>query len=260
MDRHRASGGGWFTVIASDDLAARISLLGCFDVVVDGHRVTLPLGAQRLLALLALRDTGTHRAVAAELLWPDSRPGRAAANLRSALWRARRIGETTVIECAGPRLRLVPAVDVDQRSVLLQAREVTDLADTPVGVSGVGVAGHVELVGAFSRGLLPDWMDDWLVLDQERWDQVRLHALETLARKLISAEKYLPALEAAFAAVEIEPVRESAHRTVVEVYLAEGNSACALKYYHRYRGLVQRELGVAPSLRMTRLVHQLVSP
>jgi DNA-binding SARP family transcriptional activator len=107
-----------------------------------------------------------------------------------------------------------------------------------------------------SRGLLPDWLDDWLLMDRERWDQVRLHALETLACRLLAAEHHLAALEAAFAAVAIEPVRESAHRTVVEIYLAEGNPACALQHFQRYRRLVQRELGVAPSSRM----HQLIQP
>lgn len=108
---------------------------------------------------------------------------------------------------------------------------------------------------ALSHALLPDWPDEWLLLDRERWDQVRLHSLETLAQHLMSEKRYLPALEAAFAAVAIEPVRESAHRTVVEIYLAEGNSACALKHYQRYRGLLQRELGVTPSRQMTRLIH-----
>jgi DNA-binding SARP family transcriptional activator len=106
---------------------------------------------------------------------------------------------------------------------------------------------------------LPDWSDDWIMLERERWDQLRLHALEALAQRLITAERYLPALEAALTAVAIEPVRESAHRTVIEVHIAEGNSACAIKHYQRYRGILQRELGVSPSQRMDRLVRALGS-
>jgi DNA-binding SARP family transcriptional activator len=238
------------------DARVRLALLGGFEIDVNGKaKIRLPLGAQRLLAILALGD-GVHRATAAERLWPDSPPRRAAANLRSALWQGRRIGDLPVIECTGPRLRLAATVAVDLRDALSQARrisisEATDLSDD--------LADHDELLPALSRGLLPDWSDEWLLLERERWDQVRLHTLETLAQQLISAEKYLAALEAAFAAVAIEPIRESAHRTVVEVYIAEGNSACALKYYQRYRGLLHRELGVAPSRHMTQMVHALAS-
>ena len=56
------------------------------------------------------------------------------------------------------------------------------------------INGYAEVIEALARKPLPDWSDDWLVLERERWDQLRLHALETLARRLIAAEKYLPAL------------------------------------------------------------------
>ena len=56
-----------------------------------------------------------------------------------------------------------------------------------------------------------------------------------------------------------EPIRESAHRTVIEIHIAEGNSACAIKHYQRYQSLLQRELRVLPSQRMDRLVRTLGS-
>jgi DNA-binding SARP family transcriptional activator len=212
----------------------------------------LPLGAQRLLALLALKEAGMHRAGAAERLWPDSSPGRAAGNLRSALWKGRRIAETMVIECDGPRLRISPSVSVDFHVVQYEARHVLE------GGPLVGDRDCEALVAALSRELLPDWADDWLVLERERWDQVRLHALEGVAQKLRSREEYLGALKAALAAVAVEPIRETAHRIVIEVHLAEGNPASALRHYQRYRGLLQRELGVTPSQRMTQLANALL--
>lgn len=116
-----------------------------------------------------------------------------------------------------------------------------------------------QLIAALSDGLLVDWNDDWLLVERERWDQIRMHTLEALAHRLLSSGAHLTALTAALAAVAIEPVRESAHRTVVEIYLAQGNTACALKHYQRFRRLVQRELGVTPSSHMTRLVQPLAS-
>ena len=232
-----------------------VGLLEGFEATRAGDRVFLPLGAQRLLAFLAVRG-GAHRVAAAEQLWPGSSAGRAAANLRSALWRGRRVAETTVIECAGPQLRLSPAVCVDLHDVQRQAAQILEESLPPAAGCSCDA-----LVETLSRELLPAWTEEeWLVFERERWDQVRLHALEDLAHQLLSAEQYLGALKTALAGVAIEPIRETAHRIVIEVHLAEGNTASALRHYQRYRALLQRELGVAPSRRMSALVNVLLPP
>jgi DNA-binding SARP family transcriptional activator len=64
-------------------------------------------------------------------------------------------------------------------------------------------------------------------------------------------------MEAGLAAVRGEPLRESAHRAVINVHLAEGNRAQALGEYHRFRDRLERELGLAPSARMDELVAEL---
>jgi DNA-binding SARP family transcriptional activator len=118
-------------------------------------------------------------------------------------------------------------------------------------------ARYETAITVLSRELLPDWPDDWIVLDRERWDQVRLHTLESLAQRFMCAERFLPATEAAYAAVAIEPVRESAHRAVIEIFIAQDNAACAIKHYQRYRQMLQAELGVSPSRKMACLVQSI---
>lgn len=227
-----------------------VTLLGRFEFNTEGTGGSLlPKGAQRLLALLALEVDGMHRAAAAERLWPDSSPHRAAANLRSAMWCIRRVGLPPAVESVGPRIRLSPHIRVDLRQIRQRVRTLVLPADYEV----------TALVDDLSRELLPGWPEDWLILERERWDQVRLHALEALAQQLLIAEQYLPALQTALAAVSIEPIREAAHRTIIEIHTAEGNAASALKHYHEYRTLLQRELGTGPSARMTPLVHALLA-
>lgn len=229
--------------------AVHLALLGGFECIYGGCSVSLPLGSKRLLALLALRDDGIHRTVAGERLWPDSISERAAANLRSALWRGRRLANTTMIYSAGPRLRLAPTVDVDLRQILDQHPHLSDPHQSCHGISD-----HLALVDVLSRELLPEWSEDWLLSERGRWHQFRLHALENLAGQLLSEERHLDALQTALAATTIEPIRETAHRIVIEVHLAEGNTASALKHYQHYRELLQRELGVLPSARLDQLV------
>jgi DNA-binding SARP family transcriptional activator len=232
---------------------ARLSLLGGFEISIEDERISLPLSAQRLLALLAIEDRVIHRSVAAARLWPDIAPARAAANLRSAVWQCRHVRQFGALDSTGSQLRL-RTTDVDFRDLQHRAwtmangdHSLTHLTD------------HEDVIARLSRELLPDWSEEWLVTERERWNQVRLHVLESLAQRFMSARKYLSAMEAAFTAVAIDPVRESAHRIVVAIHIAEGNPACAVKHFQRYRGLVQRELGVSPSVQMTRMIHQLAS-
>jgi DNA-binding SARP family transcriptional activator len=106
--------------------------------------------------------------------------------------------------------------------------------------------------------LLPDWAEDWLVLEQESFRQQRLHALETGAGLLCRHGRFTHALDAALAAVRAEPLRESAHRRVIEVHLAEGNHAEALRQYDGYRRLLAAELGLPPSENIRGLVGPLL--
>jgi DNA-binding SARP family transcriptional activator len=80
-----------------------------------------------------------------------------------------------------------------------------------------------------------------------------------MALQYLADEDYLTALDAALAAVAVDSIRESAHRIVVKVHIAEGNSASAIRHYQWYRGLVRRELGVAPSRQMDELIHSCAS-
>jgi DNA-binding SARP family transcriptional activator len=233
----------------------RLTLLGGFQCICQGSTIPLPLGSQRLLALLALQRVGIHRMAAGESLWPDSSPPRAAGNLRSALWRCKRIGDTTAICTAGSQLRLASAVCVDLQQVrswccqLSHPRPSRDAAEKVT-----------FLVEMLSRQLLPNWSDDWLFFERERWHQFRLCVLENLAAQLQIEGRYLDALQTALAAIALEPIREAAHRLVIQVHIAEGNTASALKHYVRYREFLQRELGVVPSPRMDQLITSLKQP
>ncbi|MGJ5751257.1 DNA-binding SARP family transcriptional activator [Streptomyces puniciscabiei] len=212
----------------------------------------LPLGTQRLLALLALNREGVYRAAGAGVLWPDSTPCRAAANLRSALCQARRACSIPAIECIGQRLRLSEGVLVDLRTAWATARQIiAGLSELPYDFE--------PLVEELSRELLPGWPDEWLTTERDRWNQLRQHALESLAQQFRSAGHYVPALQTALAAIGIDPIRETGHRIVIDVHAAEGNLACAVKRYEEYRALLRRELGVAPSAQMTQLIRDLVS-
>ncbi|MFD9466575.1 BTAD domain-containing putative transcriptional regulator [Streptomyces sp. NPDC060027] len=228
---------------------ACLEILRPFQVTCGGRRVAISTGAQRLLAFVALHREGAHRRLTAEQLWPDCTSCRAAANLRSALCQGRKIGSAPAIDSADRNLSLAPSVSVDFHGAW-------DGACRLVSGDGAGPDGD-RLAADLSQTLLPGWDDEWLLLERERWDQLRLYALEALAQRFQSEGRHLSALQTSLAAISIDPFRETPHRIAVEVHLAEGNVACAVKRYKDYRRLLQMELKVAPSPRLTRLVRDL---
>src|SRR2546428_12611484 len=69
-----------------------LSLLGGFELVCDGRSVELSVGAQRLVALLALQDAPLLRSHVAGMLWLEGTEEQVAGNLRSTLWRLHAAG------------------------------------------------------------------------------------------------------------------------------------------------------------------------
>src|SRR5260370_18507980 len=86
---------------------------------------------------------------------------------------------------------------------------------------------RVELVA----DVLPDWYEDWVLIEQERFRQLRLHALETLCEQLIAAGRYAVAVDAGMAAVAGEPLPERAQRVLIKAHLCKGKATEAAKQY-----------------------------
>lgn len=230
--------------VAADEVV-RLSLLRAFEVRRGGRVIDLPLSAQRLVAFLALHHRPLRRGYVAGTLWPDVTEERAAGNLRSALWRLRQPG-VDLVEATPTHLTLADKVEVDLRLASSLARRVIDL--------GEGAEALAVDEDRFSADVLPDWYDEWVPLERERFRQMRLHALETLCERLAGIGRYGEAVQVGLAAVSGEPLRESAQRALVKAYLAEGNPGEAVRQYRRYRTLLHDELGLEPSPLMQDLV------
>jgi DNA-binding SARP family transcriptional activator len=83
---------------------------------------------------------------------------------------------------------------------------------------------------------------------------LQLHALELTAQALTCEGRYAEAIEAAMAAVRLEPLRESATRVLIEVHLAEDNVVEAIRRLEFFRKSLASELGVEPTEELVQLV------
>jgi DNA-binding SARP family transcriptional activator len=232
-----------------DTVAAGVVLLGGFSLHLDSARsgptdIDLPRSVQRLIAYLGLSRRPARGAVAGAL-WPDASEARAHSSLRSSLWRLHKVAPG-LVDVSGDALSLTGGARVDVRELTSWAREVLE--------PRVDVRGGLPLDVGRSGELLPGWYDDWVLLERERLRQLRMHAFEALADKLRRAGRNGEALQAAYTAVQTDPLRETAHRALVRIHLAEGNLTEAVRAYDAFRALLWEEMGVRPTPAMEALV------
>ncbi|GAA4699626.1 AfsR/SARP family transcriptional regulator [Phytohabitans rumicis] len=231
------------TSVAVPSAELRLRLLGRWALYGADGGLLCPSG-KRLLTFLALRGACSRRVLTATI-WPDASDDKALASLRTALWRIRRVHPALVV--GGDALALGDGVQVDVPALLalvqaLAARE---------GARSTLTAVPEQLL---SGDLVPGWRDEWLLVERERIRQLRLHALETLARTFAADGRYTLGLAAGLAAVRAEPLRESAQRAVIDLYLRAGDRGRARRHLEAYQHLLYQRLGVAPSPRTLRLL------
>jgi DNA-binding SARP family transcriptional activator len=222
----------------------RVRLLGGFEAVSDGGELRLSHQAQRLVAYLALHGRRARTDIAGTL-WPDASEQHAQGSLRTAVWRLDR-GAGKLLDCRGQDLALAPTVTVDVHALVRCALALikAEQCESP----------EDWLRWIDCGDLLPGWYDDWVLFERERLRQLRLHALELAAERLLANGRPGLALAVALEAVRVEPLRESAHRQVLAIHLAEGNLGEALRQYGTLCRLLRLELGVEPSAQTERMV------
>ncbi|MBQ0826631.1 AfsR/SARP family transcriptional regulator [Streptomyces tagetis] len=220
----------------------RLRLLPTFELSDHGGHIRLQGGAQRLLAFLAMCQRPPHRSLVATRLWADLPDERSSAALRTSLWQVRRAAPHVVVDHHS-HLRLCGSVEVDVHEAARWLR----LLET-------GERTERHLPDCLSHDLLPDWPDEWAVIERERFRQIRLHALETLCRRLTQAGEHRCAIEVGLSAVAADPLRETAQRVLIEAHIAEGNLSEAVRQYRSYSRMLHLELGVEPTVLLTALL------
>ena len=231
-----------------------LRMLGRFELLDDDGPVAVPAGSERVLAALALDGGFLGRTRLAGMLWPHATEKRAQASLRSALVRLpARARPALLVEPAF--LALSGGLQVDLRAATALAHRLLHPAGRPDSTDLTWPA-----IAPLTLELLPDWYDDWAVTVTESWRQLRMHALEALARHLTAAERYSEAIEAALAAVAADPLRESSRAALIQVHLAEGNRSEAVREFDRYRQLLSSELEFEPTVALHSLLDLPLGP
>lgn len=230
----------------------RIELLGHLRILHGGEPVAGLTSTRRraLLAYLVLqRRTSIDRRQLAYLFWPDSEEGQARTNLRRELHHLRN---------ELPHLDAVIDLGAEALSWKVGDLAVTDVAAFDDALSDADAARKCGARRAERRALaraaelyrgdlLPAFYEDWVERERQRLRASALTALKRLVELCEAAEDTEGALDYAERHIRVDPLDESAYRTLMHLQQRAGNRAAAINAFHRCAGVLQRELDVTPS-------------
>jgi DNA-binding SARP family transcriptional activator len=255
---------------ASDERSLHIQLLGGFRLVHGDEPVT-SIDTPRLQSLLAYlllhRDAPQSRHRLAFLFWPDSPEAQALTNLRNLLYRLRHglpdadrflhVDRNTLQWRSGAPFDL----DIDRfEQALRQADKALSGGRNGAGpdraLAGVPLE---QAVAHYGGDLLPSCYDDWIVSERERLRQAFGRALDRLARLLEDQQEYRAAIRYAEQLVRHDPLWEASYRRLMRLRALIGDRAGALRTYHKYTTVLERELGVEPSPVMREMYERLLA-
>lgn len=231
-----------------------LETLGRIRLTAGPDRLPLPVPRLSLwlLTFLALSRGRMHATEALmEQFWPDCEPARGRSNLSSALWRLRR-----ALPDEGRRLLAsdVPgALGLAKDAPLWfdgEAFETGLAAGLGCPTERLGAEEAVRFAGALglhAGELLAGCTLDWAMQERERLLQLWVRAQLRWIEHCAASAEWEAALAAGAAVLRLDPLRESLHRRMIELHLANGNPSAAHRQFVSCARALDLELGIGPA-------------
>ncbi len=216
---------------------------------------------QSLLAYCALhRDQPIERRQLAFMLWARTTESAARRNLRQYLHRVRQVlsplGLDAVLQdVSGSHLVFSPGdalwVDVDafQSQATMLAEQLPSLTELPADVW--------ETVNLYRGDLVPSIYDDWVDPLRTHWRQQFTNLLFSLIEFSRKNQNHTDAIRFGKRLLQVDPLRESSHRLLMESYYLSGDRAAALQQFEQCQQLLRDELDAEPMPETVMLYRQI---
>ncbi len=194
---------------------------------------------QGLLALLVLRSPrAVERVWLAGTLWPDSAERDSLANLRRSLVNLR--------DALGPDADRLHSPAPGALAFRADGADVDVLRFDAACARGDREAVQ-QAVSLYRGPLLEDCTEDWAAPERSAREEAFLEACERLAALLSGENDSAGAVRVLRRALEIDPLRETALRALMDTLADAGNPAGALEVFRRFRRHLRREMDAAPA-------------
>jgi DNA-binding SARP family transcriptional activator len=235
----------------------RLQLLGAFRLQsAAGEPVLFPTKKSKaLLAYLALAGEHPHgRSLLANLFWEEASERQARESLRQALSLLRK---TLLPFLAQPIVSEGDTIGLDASALHVDALEFMRLAEENHPEAQEQAANLY--VGELLEGLnlhAPEF-DRWLSAKRQSFHEKAVDVLNRLVAQHIASGNLGSAAYVATRLLTLDPLRESSHRALMELYGKQGRYAAALRQYQICADILARELNVEPEPKTTALYREI---
>lgn len=245
--------------------ALRVYLFGGLRVYGDDKPLP-PFPTQKTRSLFAylvtFREREHRRDLLAGTLWGNAPIAQARRNLNTTLWRLQRTLPPGLIVARGDRLAFVPTADcwldiAAFETLLGEAGLDPGGSPTTAPLPDLALDALLQAVELYRGDLLEGLEEPWSMVEAERLRTRYLQALQRLVTHYRTSNAPETALNYARRLLEVDPLREEAHRQAMELYLALGRPGEALAQYERCRRTLQEELATTPLAETTALYERI---
>ena len=234
-------------------MAPRLALhfLGIPELTLDNTPITTDRRkAVALLAYIAVNRGKYTREFLSGLLWPDYEQTNAFSNLRRTIWEVHQaIGDEWLI-ADRESVRLNPDSEIDLdiarfQNLITQSRQQADISlRISLLVDSVKLYRNHFLTGFSLKDAFP--FNEWAYAESQDLRQKLADALTTLSDDYCALGQPEKAIPYARRLISLDPLNESAHRQLMEVYLQAGQHSAALKQYQTCEQILRKELNLDP--------------
>jgi DNA-binding SARP family transcriptional activator/predicted ATPase len=235
----------------------QLRLLGAFELRrVDGQHVPLATKKSKaLLAYLAVHcGQPQQRAKLAALFWEESSEEQARESLRQTLTLLRKALSPEASErllVHSDTVALAPAacfIDIHEFEELVASGEIKNLEKAALLYRGEYLEGFHLREAEFER---------WLSAIRRELNEKAVNTLEKLVSNRIASDALEGGIKFATRLLALDPLRESAHRRLMQLYCKQGRYASALQQYQHCADQLAKELGVEPDAETKALYRQI---
>lgn len=246
-------------------LELKIYLLGGLQITRADLPITNFISSKvpALLVYLAVTHRAHSRDKLAALLWGEMSDADAKNNLRQALTNLRKIADDC-LTITRDSIEFTADCFLDSSKFESEIKNASSLAQPPAGNSepaSVILTDSLNLYrGDFLEGFYvrdaPDF-EDWMLAERARLREFALQTLHTLTQFHTSRGNFAEAKAYASRLLAFDPWREEAHRQLMLLQARTGQFSAALAQYEICKKLLDKELGVQPSLETTALYERI---
>lgn len=209
-----------------------------------------------LLAYLAVNDLAQpHQKFSREslsaLFWPDYEQAKAYSYLRRTLWEIHQIigAGWLIAEREFIAMNAEAKIDLDIsrfRELLSKARKPKLAPSLRISLLSDAISLYRDhFLSGFSLRDAPPF-DEWASAQSEKLKHELAGALSLLSETYCASNQAEAALPYARRRVALDPLNESSHRQLMEVYVQAGQRNAALNQYHVCERLLRKELNLDP--------------